>query len=104
MKYAIIENGVVVNVALADAPLADNWIETEVAGPGWLYADGVLSEPPTPVVSRREEIIARLAEIDKQTTKSRTMRELALNNAVTLAWVAQLDAEAADLRAELRGL
>lgn len=26
MKYAIVENGVVVNVAVADAPLAENWI------------------------------------------------------------------------------
>lgn len=27
MKYAIIENGVVANIALADSPLADNWVE-----------------------------------------------------------------------------
>ena len=27
MKYAIIENGIVVNVVLADYPLADNWVE-----------------------------------------------------------------------------
>ena len=45
MKYAIIENGVVVNTALADAPLADNWIQSDVAGIGWSYENGVLIEP-----------------------------------------------------------
>ena len=53
MKYAIIENGFVINVALADSPLADNWIENDTAGIGWSYADGVFTPPvvvpPAPV-------------------------------------------------------
>lgn len=104
-KYAIIEDGVVVNIVLADSRLQRNWIETEEAGPGWLYANGKLTPPPPPPApSRREQITSRLEEIDKQTTKPRTVRELALGNEATVAWVSALDAEAAALRTELGGL
>lgn len=54
MKYALIEAGVVANVVVADAPLADNWVETDQAGPGWLYRDGQFLPPP-PVVPTKEE-------------------------------------------------
>lgn len=54
MKYAIVEAGVVTNVVVADAPLADNWVETDQAGPGWLYQDGQFLPPP-PVVPTKEE-------------------------------------------------
>lgn len=52
MKYAIIENGIVANVALADSPIAPNWIETDSAGIGWTYDNGVFTAPviPTPPV------------------------------------------------------
>ena len=45
MKYAIIENGIVTNVAMAGGPMADNWIETDTAGPGWTYDNGVFTAP-----------------------------------------------------------
>jgi len=50
MKYAIIENGIVVNVVLADAAMGQNWVQSDVAGPGWTYSNGVLAAPviPTP--------------------------------------------------------
>lgn len=47
-KFAIIEHGVVTNIALADSRLARNWVETDTAGVGWLYENGVFSEPPAP--------------------------------------------------------
>ena len=52
MKYAIIENGIVANVALADAPMAPNWVETDTAGIGWTYDNGVFTAPviPTPPI------------------------------------------------------
>ena len=53
MKYAIIENGVVTNVALAGGPMAPNWVETDTAGIGWTYENGVFAAPvipETPVV------------------------------------------------------
>lgn len=48
MKYAIIENGKVINIAIADSPMGENWIESDVAGPGWTYQDGNFSAPPPP--------------------------------------------------------
>ena len=53
MKYAIIENGVVVNVASADFPLAPNWVQSDTAGIGWTYSNGVFAAsaiPEPPVV------------------------------------------------------
>ena len=50
MRYAIIEDGVVVNAAEAEAPLADNWILAATAEIGDLYADGVFTKPPPPPV------------------------------------------------------
>lgn len=54
MRYAIVENGVVSNVVLADAPMGSNWVKTDVAGPGWLY-NGSVFTPPVPVVPTKEE-------------------------------------------------
>lgn len=48
-KYAIIENNSVVNVAMAGAPLDANWIESDMAGPGWTYSNGVFSAPVAPL-------------------------------------------------------
>jgi hypothetical protein len=49
MKYAIIENNTVTNVAVADAPLADNWIASETAAIGDTYENGKFIKPE-PVV------------------------------------------------------
>lgn len=46
MRYAIIENGKVVNIAIADSPIANNWIETDTGLIGQMYADGVFTDPP----------------------------------------------------------
>ena len=54
MKFAIVEAGVVANVVVADAPLEINWVETEQAGPGWLYQNGEFL-PPLPVVPTKEQ-------------------------------------------------
>ena len=61
-------------------------------------------EAPAYVPTRRDEILARLAEIDRMTTKPRTTREITLGNPATLTWVMALDVEAASLRAELATL
>ena len=50
MRYAIIENSIVVNVAMANAPMAPNWIQSDVAGIGWTYVNGVLAAPVPPPV------------------------------------------------------
>lgn len=68
MRYAIVTNGVVSNVVLADAPLAANWIITDTAGPGWTYADGVFSPPapkaPTQAEQEANRQAAYIAEAD----------------------------------------
>jgi hypothetical protein len=54
MKFAIIEDGIVANVVVADEALESNWVETDQAGPGWLY-DGSSFSPPPPVVPTKAE-------------------------------------------------
>ena len=46
MKYAIIENGIVTNIAVSNAPLADNWIASESARIGDEYKGGQFTAPP----------------------------------------------------------
>ena len=46
MKYAIIENNVVVNIAVADFPMADNWVQSDAAVIGDGYINGVIVKPP----------------------------------------------------------
>lgn len=54
MKYAIIENNTVINVAVADAPLANNWIASEVAAIGDTYENGEFIKPQPPQPSPEE--------------------------------------------------
>lgn len=57
MRFAIIESGVVVNIALALEPQAENWIQSDTASIGDLY-DGTtftkpeLVAPPIPSAPR----------------------------------------------------
>jgi hypothetical protein len=72
-RYAIIENGLVTNVVVADAEIAsaNGWIDCPVAGPGWTYADGVFTAPvvvaPTPAPApTKEELLAQLNALSAQ--------------------------------------
>jgi hypothetical protein len=78
MRYAIIEAGVVTNVVLASEPLGANWIETEAAGPGWLYQDDEFIDP-NPVVPFVPQSI--------------TFAQL-LIGLVTEAWITEAEGEA----------
>lgn len=57
MKYAIIENGKVTNLARADAPLAENWIDAASAKIGDTW-DGESFTTPAPPVPTAEELLA----------------------------------------------
>ena len=46
-NYAIIENGVVINVAVSESALLPNWVQSDVAQIGWTY-DGAAFHPPAP--------------------------------------------------------
>ena len=72
-KYAIIENGVVANVVLAEPEYAaqQGWVECPDAGPKWLYADGVftapaVAKPTAPAEPTKEELLAQLQAIQAQ--------------------------------------
>jgi hypothetical protein len=61
MKYAIIENNTVVNIAVAEQPLADNWIEAGTAAIGDTYENGQFIRPE-PVVDPLAYQAERAAE------------------------------------------
>ena len=75
-RYAIIENGVAVNVVIADAEYAaeQGWIACPDAGPGWTYADGVFTAPvvvepepiPAPPTPTKEELLAQVNALAAQ--------------------------------------
>lgn len=62
MRYAIIENGAVVNVAVAESALDANWIESETAAIGDLW-DGQVFTSPQPDVAVPAEITPRQARL-----------------------------------------
>jgi hypothetical protein len=71
-RYAIIEDGLVVNVVIGQPELAPNQIlvECEDAGPNWTYADGVFTAPvvvePTVVAPTKEELLAQVQALTAQ--------------------------------------
>lgn len=74
--------------------------ETKVAHQGELDAQAAAQA----IALQKAEIVASLAKIDADTTKPRTLRELALGDAGALAWVADQNTKAVDLRAKLKAL
>jgi len=70
-RYAIIENGLVANVVVADAEFAtqNGWIACPDAGPGWKYDGTTFTEPdpipePTPTPEpTKEQLMAELAAL-----------------------------------------
>ena len=46
--FTIVESGKVVNVALSETALADNWIQSDEAQIGWDYDGTTFTAPPEP--------------------------------------------------------
>ncbi len=71
-RYAIIENGLVVNVVVGQPELAPNQtlVECPDAGPNWTYANGVFTAPvvvePTVTTPTKEELLAQLNALSAQ--------------------------------------
>jgi hypothetical protein len=68
MQFAIIQNNIVVNVALSDAALADNWIASDTAAIGDRYENGefikpVVPEPEAEPTPTKEQLMAELAAL-----------------------------------------
>ena len=57
-NFAIIESGKVVNVALSETALADNWVQSDEAQIGWTFEGGQFVPPPPPPEPTPEEILA----------------------------------------------
>lgn len=55
MRYAIVENGKVVNVAVSQSALEPNWHETNSAQVGWSF-DGTSFAPPSAPAKTPEEV------------------------------------------------
>ena len=69
-RYAIIENGVAVNVVIAEPKYAaeNGWVECPDAGPGWTYAGGVFTapvviEPVALLAPTKEQLMAELTAL-----------------------------------------
>jgi len=78
MKYAVIENGKVVNIVLAepDFALAQGWVECGYVDKGWSYDGSVFTAPEiveSPVVEEvvppaptKEELLTQLQTLTEQ--------------------------------------
>lgn len=63
MKFAIIENGVVVNIAKSDSALDDNWIQSDSAKIGDLYdGDSFTPKPKELSEAKREKKVKMNSE------------------------------------------
>lgn len=62
MRFAIIENGHVANTALADAPMGENWIQSDTARVGDVF-DGKEFTQPSPLVEQEKPIDLRVTGV-----------------------------------------
>lgn len=85
-RWAIIDGGVVVNIAIADAALEDNWVPGDDAAIGDLYVAGAFVRPQT---------TAPVPEAVTPVQFRRALRRAGLYNAVA-AYVATQDADTQD--------
>lgn len=85
-RWAIIDGGVVVNIAIADAALEDNWVPGDDAAIGDLYVAGAFVRPQT---------TAPVPEAVTPVQFRRALRRAGLYDLVT-AYVATQDADTQD--------
>ena len=85
-RWAIIKSGVVVNIAIGDAALEDNWVLAQGAAIGDHYADGAFVGPQT---------TAPVPEAVTPVQFRRALRRAGLYDAVA-AYVATQDADTQD--------
>lgn len=102
MRYAIIENDQVANVAEANAPIAENWVPSETAGIGWAYAGGVFTAPeapPAPEPIPEIKYLSKLGFRNRFTMAEKAALEIASLDDPTASMPARM--VAATLRASL---
>ena len=62
MKYAIIENGIVSNIAVSNAPLAANWVDATGAQIGWTWDGETFSPPQVDIAAQAQAKLAAINE------------------------------------------
>jgi len=102
-RYAIVKDGVVVNMAIGLDALGPDWIESEAAHIGDAWDGEVFTAAPVAVPTEAEAAIAALAEIDRRSGMSRLLREtlLALAGTNAPAMLKTYETQAAAQRAKL---
>jgi hypothetical protein len=95
MRYAIIENGIVANIAESSGALQSNWIEDDgTAKIGGTHDEFGFHDP----VIVPPTILEQIATLESTVTQRR-LREAALGT--DNGWLADIDAQIAALRAQL---
>lgn len=79
MNYAIVENGFVTNIAVADYPIEPNWIENSTAKIGWTYSNNIFTAPliEAPFIEPLSTKITKLAFRNRFTTTEKVTLEIA---------------------------
>jgi predicted amidohydrolase YtcJ len=97
-NYAIIENGLVTNVYVSDAPLNEADVQSDTAQIGWSYANGVFTAPtaPTPTAAQLlaafiSQVQSALDESDKTMMRVQEAISLGLTTATTADVVAYVN-------------
>ena len=63
MRYAIIEDGVVINIAKADKPLGKNWVPAKKGQIDDKYANGKFTTPPPKQAPEKKSPTRKLGEL-----------------------------------------
>jgi hypothetical protein len=103
MNFALIENGIVVNIAVADsaADLPGEWIAADGAAIGWTYGGGTFAPPEAPDTAPAAQTqITRLAFRKRFTQAEKVSLELAALDDPTASPAQR--AQAAAMRAYLK--
>ena len=90
-NYAIIENGIVTNVYVADAPLSEADVLVTNQGIGWTYANGAFTAPPAPTpapIPLKQQAQSALTKTDTTMLRVQEAITLGLTTATTADVVA----------------
>lgn len=92
MRYAIIEHNKVVNLAIAEYALADNWIQSDTAAIGDDFVNGKIVPQPAPSAPPRSRTLTKLQFLRLMTQEERmAFRAAAKVNPVMEDFMALLD-------------
>ena len=86
IRFAILDgNNAVINIAIGEAPLADNWIASDTALIGDIYIDGLFSTPELDFGAQWE--VVRIERNKKLSVCDWTqLSDAPLTNVQTAAW------------------